>query len=327
MSKKPVCSIIIRAYNEEEHIGRLLVGITAQTVKDVQLILVDSGSSDRTVEIARQYAVEVVSIRPDEFTFGRSLNMGIAQARADIVVLASAHVFPVYPDWLAAMLEPFSDKKVGLVYGKQRGGDRSQFSEHQIFHQWYPDHSVRSQATPFCNNANAAIRLSLWWEHPYDEALTGLEDLAWGKWLQEKGYSISYVAEAEVIHVHNESLDGIFNRYKREGMAFKRIYPQEQFTRRDQLRLFIQNIINDWREARKLGRLGRDSWNIVRFRWYQFSGTYYGYKLSGPLTWQLKQAFYYPRQRTGAPTHRSRGMEPIRYQDLLNRDDKMEGKS
>ena len=220
MSEKPVCSIIIRAYNEEEHIGRLLVGITAQTVKDVQLILVDSGSSDRTVEIARQYAVEVVTIRPDEFTFGHSLNMGIAQARADIVVLASAHVYPVYPDWLAAMLEPFSDKKVGLVYGKQRGGDRSQFSEHQIFHQWYPDHSVRRQATPFCNNANAAIRLSLWREHPYDEALTGLEDLAWGKWLQEKGYSISFVAEAEVIHVHNESLDGIFNRYKREGMAF-----------------------------------------------------------------------------------------------------------
>lgn len=324
MSKKPTCSIIIRAYNEEEHIERLLVGITAQTVKDVQLILVDSGSSDRTVEIARQYAVEVVTIRPDEFTFGRSLNMGIAQARADIVVFASAHVYPVYPDWLAAMLEPFSDKKVGLVYGKQRGDDRSQFSEHQIFHQWYPDHSVRRQATPFCNNANAAIRLSLWREHPYDEALTGLEDLAWGKWLQEKGYSISYVAEAEVIHVHNESLDGIFNRYKREGMAFKRIYPQEQFTRRDQLRLFIQNIINDWREASKLGRLGRDSWNIVRFRWYQFSGTYYGYKLSGPLTWPLKQAFYYPRQRTSAPTHRSRGMDPIRYQDLLDRDDKME---
>ena len=42
----PVCSIIIRAYNEEEHIGRLLQGITEQTVRDVQVILVDSGSTD-----------------------------------------------------------------------------------------------------------------------------------------------------------------------------------------------------------------------------------------------------------------------------------------
>jgi rhamnosyltransferase len=240
------------------------------------------------------------------------------------VVLASAHVFPVYPDWLATLLEPFADKKTGLVYGKQRGGDQSQFSELQIFHQWYPEHSTRKQATPFCNNANAAFRLSLWQEHLYDESLPGLEDLAWGKWLLEKGYSISYIAEAEVTHVHNESLSGIFNRYKREGMAFKRIYPQENFTRRDQFRLYFQNAFNDWREAGKLGRLCRDFWNIVRFRWYQFDGTFHGYNQSGPLTWQLKQAFYYPRQRLAPSAHKTRGVEPIRYQDLLDRDGKME---
>jgi glycosyltransferase involved in cell wall biosynthesis len=326
MIKKPVCSIVIRAYNEEEHIGRLLTGIAAQTVKDVQVILVDSGSSDRTIEIAGQYSVEVVSIQPDEFTFGRSLNLGIAQAKADIVVMASAHVFPVYPDWLAAMLEPFKDKKTGLVYGKQRGSEKTQFSEHQIFHQWFPDHSVKRQATPFCNNANAAIRRELWQEHPYNESLPGLEDLAWGKWVIEKGYSISYLSEAEVIHVHNESLGGIFNRYKREGMAFKQIYPQESFSRRDQFRLFVQNLFSDWAEARKQDRLRGDFWNIIRFRWYQFNGTYHGYKQSGPLTWQLKQAFYYPRQRMTVTANKERLVEPIRYHDLLNQDDKMDAK-
>jgi rhamnosyltransferase len=326
MSPNPICSIVIRAYNEEEHIGRLLTGIMAQSVNDAQIILVDSGSSDRTIEIASQFPVEVVSIQPDAFTFGRSLNMGIAQARADLVVLASAHVYPVYPDWLSTLLEPFKDKNIGLVYGKQRGAEKTQFSEHQIFHQWYPDHSVVKQATPFCNNANAAIRRSLWQEHAYNEALPGLEDLAWGKWLLEKGYSISYVAEAEVIHVHNESLDGIFNRYKREGMAFKQIYPQESFTRRDQYRLFYQNACSDWREAGKAHRLYKDFWNILRFRWYQFSGTYHGYKQSGPLTWQLKQAFYYPRQILAQTAHKVRHVEPIPYHEILNDNDKMDSK-
>jgi glycosyltransferase involved in cell wall biosynthesis len=324
MINKPSCTIIIRAYNEEEHLGRLLTGIEAQTVKNVQVILVDSGSTDRTVEIGRQYKTEVVSIHPDEFTFGRSLNMGIAEARADIVIMASAHVYPVYPDWLSSILDAFKDNNVGLVYGKQRGAEKTQFSEHQIFHQWFPEHSVRKQATPFCNNANAAIRRSLWQEHPYDETLPGLEDLAWGRWVLEKGYSISYLSEAEVIHVHNESLDGIFNRYKREGMAFKRIYPHENFTRRDQFRLFFQNIFNDWREAGTMGRLKKDFWNILRFRWYQFSGTYHGYKQSGPLTWQLKQAFYYPHQRGAASPQKTRQVEPIRYHELLNGDDKMD---
>lgn len=326
MSKKPRCSIIIRAYNEEAHIARLLTGIAAQTVRDVQVILVDSGSTDRTVEIAGQFPVEVVSIRPDEFTFGRSLNMGIQQAKADIIVLASAHVYPVYPDWLSALLEPFEDKTIGLVYGKQRGAEKTQFSEHQIFHQWFPETSTRRQTTPFCNNANAAIRRSLWQEHPYDEALPGLEDLAWGKWVLEKGFSISYSAEAEVIHVHNESLAGIFNRYKREGMAFKQIYLHEDFTRRDMYRLFFQNIFHDCQEASRQRCLAKDFWNIVRFRWYQFSGTYHGYRESGPLTWQLKQAFYYPRQRLKGAAGGDRTVEPIRYHELLKQDDKMDVK-
>ena len=229
MSQMPLCSIIIRAYNEEENIGRLLTGISAQTIRDVQIILVDSGSTDNTIQIARQFPVEVVSVRPEEFSFGRSLNIGISQANADLVVMASAHVYPVYPDWLAVLLEPFKDAEVGLSYGKQRGAETTHFSEHQIFHHWYSDQSSLRQTTPFCNNANAAIRRELWQQHSYDEGLPGLEDLAWGKWIQEKGYAITYCAEAEVIHVHNESLDGIFNRYRREGMAFKQIYPHEAF--------------------------------------------------------------------------------------------------
>jgi glycosyltransferase involved in cell wall biosynthesis len=318
MNQKPICSIIIRAYNEEQHIGRLLAGISAQTLKETQIILVDSGSTDSTVRIARQFPVEVVTIEPEEFTFGRSLNMGIAHAKSDLIVLASAHVYPVYPDWLEMLLKPFEDTQVGLVYGKQRGCETTQFSEHQIFHHWFPDRSMICQVTPFCNNANAAIRFSLWQKHPYDELLPALEDLAWSKWAQEAGFAISYCAEAEVIHVHNESLDGIFNRYRREGMAFKQIYPQEDFTHQDQYRLFLQNIFSDWHEAKKQKVLWCNIQNIWRFRWRQFSGTYRGYQQSGPLTWQLKQSFYYPhRPELAGSRAKERQVEPIHYQDQM----------
>ena len=88
----PACSIVIRAFNEENHISRLLDGIGHQSVKDVQIILVDSGSTDRTSQIAKDRGVEVVNIAPKEFTFGRSLNKGIARAKHPIIVIASAHV-------------------------------------------------------------------------------------------------------------------------------------------------------------------------------------------------------------------------------------------
>ena len=310
---QPKCSIVIRAYNEEQHIARLLTGILEQTVKDVQIILVDSGSQDATVAIAARFPVEIVHIQPQDFTFGRSLNFGIAAAKADLVVMASAHVYPVYPDWVAKLLEPFNDPQIGLSYGKQRGGASSKYSEHQVFRSWYPDRSTARQSHPFCNNANAAIRRSLWQQHPYDELLSGLEDLAWARWLLTQGLSLAYAAEAEIIHVHNETWHGIYNRYRRESMAFKQIYPHETFHFSDFIRLWVTNVWSDWQAAGREKLLGQEWANIMRFRAMQFWGTYQGYRRSGPLTWKLKQTFYYPAAVLDQSGSRQRDVEPIQY--------------
>lgn len=318
---KPTCSIVIRAFNEEKHIARLLDGIHHQNIQNVQVILVDSGSSDRTVEIATNYGALIVNIQPQDFTFGRSLNLGISHAIADFVVIASAHVYPVYPDWLERLLEPFFDEKVAISYGKQRGMETTQFSEHRIFEHWFPDNSTLNQDHPFCNNANAAIRKKTWELNAYNETLPGLEDLAWARWAHEQGYRIAYVAEAEIIHVHNESWRGISNRYRREGMAFKMIYPQEQFGVLDLISAFFSNVKNDLKIAKR-DKIIKKVWkSVLGFRWNQFYGTYLGYHQSGPLTWQLKQTFYYPRNGHQI-TQMEREIKPIRYQELSGRDEK-----
>ena len=306
------CSIVIRAYNEEKHVGRLLEGIRQQTVKDVEVILVDSGSTDGTVSVAESFGTRVVRIPSDEFTFGRSLNLGVREATREFVVIASAHVYPVYPDWLESLLRPFEDAVVALTYGKQRGPDFAKFSEQQIFHQWYPDTSQPRQQTSFCNNANAAIRRSLWAEHPYDESLTGLEDLAWATWAKEQGHAIAYVAEAEIAHVHNETPRGVFNRYRREAMAFKQIHPEAHFNLYDFTRLTTTNIVSDiWHAARERV-LAKNLTSIFWFRAMQFHGTRAGYRESGLVTAQLRETFYYARERR-KKEGKKRDVEPIRY--------------
>ena len=306
------CSIVIRAYNEEKHIGRLLEGIRRQTLRDAEVILVDSGSTDGTVSVAESFETRIVRIPPTEFTFGRSLNLGVRLATRELVVIASAHVYPVYPDWLESLLRPFEEDRVALTYGKQRGPETAQFSERQIYHQWYPDVSQPRQVTAFCNNANAAIRKSLWEKNPYDETLTGLEDLAWAKWAKGQGCDIAYVAEAEIVHVHNETPDGVFNRYRREGMAFKQIYPEAHFSLYDFVRLTTMNILSDLWHAAREGLSWRNIPSIFWFRFMQFHGTRIGYRESGLLTPQLRETFYYARARKlkeGA----QRDVEPIRY--------------
>jgi glycosyltransferase involved in cell wall biosynthesis len=306
------CSIVIRAYNEEKHISRLLEGIKQQTLRDVEIILVDSGSTDSTVPIAESFGARIVRIAAEAFTFGRSLNFGVREAAREFIVIASAHVYPVYPDWLESLLRSFEDERVALTYGKQRGPDTAKYSEQQIFHQWYPDTSNLNQPTAFCNNANAAIRKSLWEKHPYDESLTGLEDLAWAKWAKEQGYKIAYVAEAEIVHVHNETPRGVYNRYRREAMAFKKIYPESHFSVYDFVRLTVANILSDLWHAARDRVLWKNFASIFWFRFMQFHGTRMGHRETSLVTPQLRQTFYYARERR-KKEEKDRGVEPIRY--------------
>ena len=313
--KSPRCSIVVRAYNEEKHIGRLLTGIMQQTIDNVQIILVDSGSTDATTAIAAHYPVTILHIHPDDFTFGRSLNLGIGYAKAEFIVAASAHVYPVYPDWLDRLLEPFQNPNIALVYGRQRGDEHTKFSEQQVFTQWYPDQTRLNQTHPFCNNANAAIRRSAWQQHPYDETLTGLEDLAWAGWALDQGFRLAYNAEAEVVHVHNETPRGVYNRYRREAMAFKRIYPQERFSLGHFFHLAGTNISSDLIQAARNSTLRSSLISIFWFRVMQFWGTYQGYRNSGPITEELRRTFYYPAQNSAHQPSSTRSVRPIQYHD------------
>ena len=289
-------SIVIRCYNEEQHVGRLLEGIFQQTATDVEVIVVDSGSTDATPSIVSRYPVKTASIKAEEFSFGRSLNLGCMEATGDVIVIASAHVYPMNTDWLDRMVAPFSDPQVAVVYGAQRGNETTKFSEHQVLAKWFPDQSNPHQDDPFCNNANAAIRRSVWEQLKYDESLTGLEDIDCAKRAMDLGQRVAYVADAQVVHVHNESPRMICNRYRREAIALKRIFPQERFSPWDFLRLASANILSDCRQARHDKALWRNLYGILSFRLMQFWGTYRGFARRGPVTSQLKRTFYYPNR-------------------------------
>jgi glycosyltransferase involved in cell wall biosynthesis len=291
---EPTTSIVIRCFNEEAHIGRLLSGLMRQQRPPDQIIIVDSGSTDATLAIASRYPVEIHSIRPDEFSFGRSLNVGCRAASGDILVFASAHVYPVYDSWLTELTAPFADPEVALTYGRQVGDERTKYSERRLMAQWYPPVSDAAQPHAFCNNANAAIRRSAWEEQPYDEELTGLEDLDWAKKAMEKGWRIAYSATAPIVHIHEESWGQLVNRYRREAIAHKRIYREHGMSAFEAMRLALTNIASDYVHAARDRVLFTNLTAIPAFRAAQFWGTYRGFGQRGEASVQLRRRFYYP---------------------------------
>ena len=292
---------IVRALNEEEHIGRLLVGLSQQSKRIDELILVDSGSTDATVKIAQRFGARVVHIAPEEFSFGRSLNRGCERASGDLLLIVSAHVYPPFESFIELLSAPFHDPEVLLTYGRQVGDHRTQYSESRLMLKWFPPESEARQTHAFANNASCMVRRSTWESLRYDEHLTGLEDVEFAERVLASEGAISYVAEAAVAHVHQESWARLRLRYEREALAYRRITRERQFGLLGAIGLAAMNAASDYSHAARDGVLLSNLASIPRFRSAQFLGAWRGTRGRLDASRELHRRFYYP-----LPSNRTR---------------------
>ena len=138
-----LASIVIRTYNESKHLGALLSAINNQAVEkdSFEVVVVDSGSTDSTLEIANNYETRIVNIRKEDFTFGRSLNIGCDAAHGEALVFISGHCIPKGDDWLSELMKPLKNNESEYVYGRQIGDEESKYSERQLLNKYFPEES------------------------------------------------------------------------------------------------------------------------------------------------------------------------------------------
>ena len=290
-------SIVIRTLNESVYLEELLQSLVDQKTNGLiyEVVLVDSGSSDGTLEIAQRYGCHIQHIKREVFSFGRSLNMGCEAARGEIIVIISGHCVPTDEHWLQKLCQPILEGKADYSYGRQVGGSLSRFSEGRIFAKYYPEQSSIPQEGFFCNNANAAISRQVWIDYNFDEILTGLEDMELAQRLIRDERKVAYVADACVAHHHVEPWRQVKHRFEREAIALQNIMPQVHVYFLDMVRYIKSSIWKDWQYAWRKHVWLATAWEIVLYRINQYYGSFKGNHEHRILSHIEKEKYFFPR--------------------------------
>ena len=290
----PETSIVIRSFNEAEYIGDVLEAVEQQEYRDFEIILVDSGSTDGTLEISEKYVDDIEFVAPQNFTFGYSCNVGCKAASGEFVSFLSAHAIPSDDQWLGTMIENLYESDVAMTYSNQVGAEETKFSERRLFNELFPEERKRQTGPDYwANNASSAIKKELWEEHQFDEYLTGHEDIEWAKHFIDRGYAVVYEPDACVYHIHDETWEQVFNRFEREAIADVEIGIKSPSDRWREYLSIPTDILGDTIAALRERSINIKTFsNIVKFRYNQHMGTASGLQSERDLEADRFEYFY-----------------------------------
>ncbi|WP_430934756.1 glycosyltransferase family 2 protein [Saccharicrinis sp. 156] len=240
----PLISIVIPVKNGISTIESCLDGIQKQTLfKQCEIIVIDSGSADGTLELVKNYPVRLVEIPPKAFNHGATRNFGVSLAKGEFVVMTVQDATPADEFWLENMIRHFKDKEVAGVCGQQIVPHKKEYNPHLWFRpqskptiksvQYTSKHEFLNLSPQDQRNAcgwddvTAMYRKSCIVELPFQPVMFG-EDMIWAREALMAGHKLVYDNNVQVEHFHAHNPDFT---YRRTLIAWLFIYKTFGFLR------------------------------------------------------------------------------------------------
>lgn len=207
-------SVVIRVYNEEKHIREVLESLKRQTYQNFEIIILDSESTDNTINISKEYNVKIRTIKKSDFNYSYASNKCVEFASGDIVCFLSGHSVPVKDTYLFEINSIFQNNKIGACYGDVIALPDGSLTEKIFNGLGYLKNKYKHNGTRLeteihpgifsCSNASARRELLL--KHPFAVELGhGGEDIEVAYRIIQDGYFIAFMPELLVMHSHGSS--------------------------------------------------------------------------------------------------------------------------
>jgi glycosyltransferase involved in cell wall biosynthesis len=258
--KECLVSVLVRTRDIEYCFNELLLKLSHQTLRPIELVIVDNFSSEKKLKEMTQFLssakqtffndkvkVKLIPLRDEEFSHPYSTNVGVSVANGDLVCITNGHSLPSSNKWLEVGVDPFRDAKVAGVGGYTASHGNATIWE-KIGYDWlWRKRSELSKVyakDDFFSTVNCVLRRSLWKEYPFDERLPneipdaerfGGEDYDWAVEMEARGYKIVVEPTFTVFHSHREPLTALLLKYlvwrqiRKKIRLFKR--PRRSYTR------------------------------------------------------------------------------------------------
>ena len=194
-------NIIIRTKNEGKWLPLCIDKLILQNYNNFTITIIDSGSTDLTLNIVQQYGLNLIEI--DEFKPGNAINIGVLEDNdSEYFVCLSAHCVPVSNSWLNNLVE-MMDNNTSLagVFGRQVPMNFTGSDNFRDLFVTFPETSYIGTRN-FFHNANSIVRKSVWDQIPFDAETLHIEDILWAKSVVSSGWKIGYSSDASVTHFH-----------------------------------------------------------------------------------------------------------------------------
>jgi rhamnosyltransferase len=278
---QPAVSIIMRAFNEAWALRETLPALQSQAYTNWELIVIDSGSTDGSVDLIRQARPrEFIQISTGEYNPARVLNRGMQRARADLGIFLNADATPQGPNWLEPLVKALQDPQTAAVFGRQIARPDCQAVYAHDYERCFGPERESIYWDHFFSMASSGIRKDVWAKRGFNERMQYSEDDEYTRWCRAQGYQITYVPDSVVMHSHNYTPAQAYKRSFGEGRALAAVWtgsPSEFSWGRTVIAGWLQDVRRDLRYCLKKRRFAE--WpHAGRIRWQQRRGRLAGFQ-------------------------------------------------